>query len=239
MLLLLIIFLAEMVLLFVLSHRLTTMIYYILFSFFRNEHIAWGILTFLNLPGTVVHEFAHLIVAEVLRVPTGELSFTPQIEKNAEGRKEVKAGYLKIAQTDIFRRFLIGFAPVLFGLIALLMLIWLFRSFWPQLTILWHQALFVSLIGYLLFAVSNNMFSSRADMEGAPFFLLALFIVGGSLYATLYFTGIRISLTGKALEITQLTLISLTKGLGVVLVVNFVVYLLNIFFIRGIRSLRH
>lgn len=237
--LLLFIFLGEMLLLFILSQKTTTLIFRILYSIFNNERTTWAIVTFIFLPGTVVHEFSHLIVAEVLRVRTGELSFTPQIENKSHGQTQVKAGYLKIANTDPLRRFLIGFAPVVFGLITSLVIIWFFEHFWPDLSLWWQKALFVSGNGYLLFAVSSSMFSSKADMEGAQYFLPVMLLVLVAIGLTLYVTGVRLSLTGPALEFTLRTLKYLTTGLGIVIGVNFLIYLLNLLFIRGIRSIRN
>lgn len=233
---LLAVFIGEMLLLYILSQKTTTLIFRIFFSILKSERPTWAIVTFIFLPGTVVHEFSHLIVAEVLRVPTGELSFTPQIENKNHGQTQVKAGYLKIANTDPLRRFMIGFAPVVFGLITSLVIIWFFQRFWPDLSLWWHKALFVSGIGYLLFAVSSSMFSSKADMEGAQYFLPVLLLVVFAVGLTMFVTGVRLSLTGVALEFTLSTLKYLTTGLGIVIGVNISIYLLHLMLIKGMHT---
>lgn len=223
MILLLTILFIELVLLFFLSDRLTKTLYTIFYTFFRNTHVAAGILTFLYLPGTAIHELAHLITAEVLRVPTGELSFTPEIVRHDSGQHEIKAGYLKIANTDPLRRFMIGIAPLIFGLMFTFVIVWLFQYFWPQLTQISHRVGLIVVTGYLLFALSNNMFSSRADMEGAQYFLPVVLLVA----AVLYLMGLRIDLTDGLLTTLQHLLGGLTRALGIVIGLNISILLTN------------
>lgn len=231
MLLLIAILLIELLLLFLLSDRLTKSLYAIFFSLFHSTHAAAGILTFLYLPGTAIHELSHLIAAEVLRVPTGELSFTPEVIRHHSGQHEIKAGYLKIANTDPLRRFLIGIAPLLFGLMFTFIIIWLFQYFWPQLTQNWHKIGLIGLTGYLLFALSNNMFSSKADLEGAQYFLPVV----GLISAALYIMGLRIVLTGEILTFLQRVLEGLTRALGIVCGINLILLMVYNLILNLIR----
>lgn len=232
MLLLVAILLSELILLFFLSEKLTKTLYAIFFFLFRNTHVAAGILTFLYLPGTAIHELSHLIVAEVLRVPTGELSFTPEVIKHESGHHEIKAGYLKIANTDPLRRFVIGIAPLIIGMIFTFMIVWLFQHFWPQLMSTWHKIGATALAGYLLFAVSNNMFSSKADLEGAQYFLPVVLLV----VVVLYIMGVRITLTGQLLTAIQSLLVGLTKALAIVLGINILLLMVYNLILKLIRK---
>lgn len=231
--------LGELLFLFFLSDRITRSLYAIFFLVFRNQHFASGLLTFFYLPGTAIHELSHLIVAEILRVPTGELSLTPTIAKNESGQDEIRAGYLKIGKTDVFRRFLVGIAPLLLGLGALVMLVLLFERFWPQLTDWKYQLLLISVIAYFLFSVSTNMFSSKKDLEDAPYLLPAVALFVTALIITAYFAGVRLTLTGTALTISQTVLTRLTQALGIVCGINLVVLAINGLFLRGIEKLQH
>lgn len=228
----------ELLFLFFLSDRITRSIYAIFFLIFRNKHIASGILTFFYLPGTAIHELSHLIAAEILRVPTGELSLTPSIEKNEEGHEEIRAGYLKIGKTDVFRRFLVGIAPLILGLGGLVTLILLFERFWSDMTDWKRQAILISVVGYFLFSISTNMFSSKKDMEDAPYLLPALALIGLALFFTAKYLGIHLTLTGTALSVIQSVLTNLTQALGIVCGINFVVLLINGLFLRGIAKLK-
>lgn len=139
----------------------------------------------LSLPGVIVHELSHLLVANMLFVHTGEVEFFPQIQ-----RDHVKLGSVAIAKTDPLRRFAIGVAPLVVGLGIIFSLFWLFPSvvtafsFW---TVLFY---------YGIFEIGNTMFSSRKDLEGAiGLLILLLFLAGG-----FYLLGLRIS----AVQITSL-----------------------------------
>jgi hypothetical protein len=63
------------------------------------------------LPGVLLHELSHFIMAKLLRVPTGRFSILP---KPLTGGK-LQLGYVETSGTDIFRDSLIGFAPLLAG----------------------------------------------------------------------------------------------------------------------------
>lgn len=222
----------ELLVLFFLSQRLTRHLYSLLFFIFRSKYAASSLITFIYLPGTAIHELSHLIMAEILRVPTGELSFTPVIGKNSDGKEEIKAGSLKVAQTDPLRRFLIGFAPVLAGLFFLCLLVWLFQYFSPQFANQRGQIVLVAIIGYFIFAISNSMFSSRKDMEGSEFLLPVLF----SIIIALYIAGVRIELTGKSLTLMEKLITGLSLVLGLVIGINALILGVNLLLIRGFRK---
>ncbi|MEK7165520.1 MAG: hypothetical protein AAB874_01790 [Patescibacteria group bacterium] len=225
---------AEIILLYFITNRLTSVLFTLFIIIFRNKQIATGILTGLYLPGTVIHELAHLITAEVLRVPTGTLSFTPEVTRTTAREHEIIAGSVGIGATDPVRRFLIGFAPVIFGLFFLGLIVWVWNYFWPQLADWRQQTLFIILIGYLLFAVSNNMFSSHSDLDGS--WPLIIFIILITL--VFYFMGVRISLSGDVFLFTRILLTTLSKALGIVIGVNICLFIINILFLRGLNRIR-
>lgn len=132
---------------------------------FHSQAAAIHLLSFLFLPGVILHELSHLIIANVLFVPTGEVEFFPEIHGS-----EVKMGSVAIAKTDPFRRFLIGVAPVIGGLgILLLAFTYLHAQIFS-----WQSAVLL----YATFQVGNTMFSSNKDMEGAIGFLASIGIIG-------------------------------------------------------------
>jgi hypothetical protein len=224
----------ELLILFLLSNRLSNALYQLFWVIFKNKYISSGILTFIFLPGTVVHEFAHLLTAEILRVPTGEISFSPKIEDMGDGKQEIGMGSVEIASTDPIRKFIIGFAPTISGLAVLLLLIWLWQHFYPQLLLTWQKVGLTVLIGYFLFAVSNNMFSSSSDMKGAWFIPLIIIIIG----IALYIAGIRINLTGHISVLITEFLNILNKALGIVIGVNILVLSLNLLLLRNVFRLK-
>lgn len=195
------ILLGELILLSLLSRKLTQSLYVLFFRISGSKTIAMTILILLLFPGTVIHELAHLFVAEILRVRTGKLTLVPESLEEAE----IRTGSVAIAQTDPFRRTLIGLAPVYVGIAALAAISSL--HILPILTF------------YGMFAISNSMFSSKEDMKGViPFTVtVGIFIAAG------YVAGFRLGLTGELLIKLSLIIETLTRSLGIVLAVNLLV----------------
>lgn len=169
-------FFLEFFLLFFLSKLLTKSLSKIFLGITKSQTVTIHLLSFLFLPGVIVHELSHLLVAGVLFVRTGEIEFVPKITKNG-----VKLGSVEIATTDPIRRAIIGFAPVFVGLSIILGLVYfaLDSSSIVQ-TIEPSTMLGISiraLIFYLLFVVSNTMFSSSRDLEGTIEILITLLII--------------------------------------------------------------
>ncbi len=215
----------ELILLYLLSRKLIQSVFTVLFYLTRSRHAGIWIVTIIFFPGTVVHELAHLFVAEILGVHTGKLTLIPE---SLEGT-EIKAGGVMVAETDPLRRTLIGLAPVYIGILVITALsYWLstlfshginlsngaYGSYWSNPNVY----LFI-VICYLLFAISNSMFSSKEDMKGVlPFTITAaIFLIAG------YVAGLRVGLTGQLLTGLNLVTQTLVQSLGIVLGVNLVV----------------
>lgn len=144
-----------------------------------SKFMSINFLSFLFLPGVIIHELSHLLVAVILFVPVGDMEFTPR--KNESG---VKLGSVQIAKTDPVRRSIIGFAPVCVGLMIVVGIVYLFSS---NAVFLKDKNIYVILsvvlaITYILFAVSNTMFSSSKDMEGTVEILITLLLILGAIY---------------------------------------------------------
>jgi hypothetical protein len=239
MILQLLILIAELLLLFLVSKILIEHLYGFFFLIFRRRPIAVSIVTLLVFPGTVIHELSHLFTAEILGVRTGGLTLAPEAIQDPE----VRAGSVMIARTDPLRRALIGTAPFFTGIITLTALSYYFT---PQLQALWNavwsgapitgQSVFLTAgIIYLIFAISNSMFSSKEDMKGFP----AIAIVFGLIMATLYILGIRITLTEGLTQAVTMILGSLTRSLGLVLAVNCIGLLLMRIFLTLMERIFH
>lgn len=217
------ILLGELFLLSLLSRKLTQSLYVLFFRLFGSKTIAMTILILLLFPGTVIHELAHLFVAEILRVRTGKLTLVPESLEEAE----IRTGSVAIAQTDPFRRTLIGLAPVYIGVIALATLSYFLSQ--PSN----HPAI-IAIYIYLLFAVSNSMFSSKEDMKGViPFTITVLLFAAAG-----YFAGFRVDLTDALLAGWNPVIQTLTRSLGIVLAVNILVLFATSFFLVILPS-RH
>jgi hypothetical protein len=154
-------------------------LYIFFFLLSKNKELSVHLLSWFLLPGTVIHEVSHMFVAELIGVRTGEFTFAPEVKGDEEG---IRIGGLKIAKSGPFRRTLIGLAPPLFGS---LIIVFLFHFIiFPNLsdpasllTVNLLTALSLVLSIYLVFIVSNTMFSSSKDLEAASFPLFFILLL--------------------------------------------------------------
>ena len=223
----LLILIGEIVLLSYFSGTVTRLLFTLFLLLFRARSIAISILSFILFPGTIIHELAHLFTAEILGVRTGKLTLAPEFTRIAE--ENLQTGSVAIADTDPLRRAIIGLAPFFTGLISIIGLTYflslneavirqLFQGIYPA------TPLFIGLIVamYALFIISVSMFPSKVDLKGT-------FAVGVTIFLLLiaaFFIGIRISLTGKALEQWNSGITLLDTSLGFTLALQIVVVLL-------------
>ena len=139
----------------------------------RSPEFTITLFSIIFLPGVLLHELSHYLVAVVLGVQTARFSLIPQMLPN--GRLQL--GYVETVRSDIVRDSLIGAAPLIAGgsLVAYLAVtrldllpLWeVLRNgqlglVWLGLTLLPTTADF-PLWFYLLFTVSSTMLPSQSD----------------------------------------------------------------------------
>lgn len=149
-----------------------------------SRFLSIPVLSLLFFPGVVIHELSHLFIASILFVRVGEVEFSPRVVDGG-----LKLGSVAIGKTDPIRRAIIGFAPVFVGICLILGIIY-FAS--GNLSYFWDSKPYVSVflvlgIFYILFVISNTMFSSKVDMEGTIELLIVLLII----FIALYLIGFR------------------------------------------------
>ena len=177
-------------------HREIQIVMYLLTK--QNAKLTMAFFSFLFLPGVVLHEFSHFIVAKLLFVRTRNFSIIPKMMPQGY----LRMGYVEVAETDMVRDSLIGAAPLIFGnlvvaYIAIYRLhltpLWdVLRNgqmnlFWLGVTLLPTVPDF-ALWFYLTFAISSTMLPSRSDRNAwlplglsvAVLVALALFAGAGS-----------------------------------------------------------
>ncbi|MFH0942704.1 MAG: hypothetical protein V1810_00875 [Candidatus Beckwithbacteria bacterium] len=145
-----------------------------------------NLLFFILLPGILLHELSHILTAELLQVRTGQLNLRPSLKDN-----HLQLGSAQIAQTDPFRLTLIGTAPFLTGSLSLWLILRLGLQFNFSLSILSNfqhlsalSPLIIFLFCYLLFTISNTMFSSPSDLQAGAVPLILVLIILGSFQLT-------------------------------------------------------
>lgn len=177
------IFFIEFLILFLTSRFLFKSFYALLYFVFHSQKAAIFLISGFFLPGVLVHELAHLIVAELLRVRTHGVEFVPELTGAS-----LKMGSVRVEKSDIIRNLLIGIAPVVVGSVLLTLSMYVLgRVFFYSQMFSSPLSFVVSvLVGYVVFVVTNTMFSSKKDVEG----LLEALVIGGIIVGALYFIGL-------------------------------------------------
>ena len=232
-----IVFILEIACLFFLSQVLTKSLSKAFLTITKSQKATINLMAVLFFPGVVVHELSHFITAGILFVRTGEIEFLPKIMG-----ERVKLGSVSMEKTDPARRAIIGFAPVLVGLASIMGLIYLLidsgsivQTIEPK-TIL--GILIRVLIFYLLFVVSNTMFSSRKDLEGAVELLIVLLVIS----AGFYLIGFRVEITIPGILKEGLTDVIKKASLFLLIPIGIDIFIaswLNYSIVKGLWRFRH
>ena len=132
---------------------------------------AMRLLFILLLPGVILHEGSHWVVANLIGVRTGKVSFGVA---RARG-KQFSLGSVTVERTDSLRESLIGLAPFVVGLGAILLIAGYGFDLWPDSGLSLNDMLqrvlstatdpLTWLDLYLIFAVSTAMIPSESDRE--------------------------------------------------------------------------
>ncbi len=158
---------------FIITVILLTLLYYVsrstlthisslLFYVFRSAKAAYLLLAFFFLPGTIVHEMAHAVVAMCLFLNVREIAIFPKIEKN-----KIVLGYVMYEKTDPIRSFLTGIAPFFIGLALLVLIPYVTSGSTFAMQVVWL---------YVIFTITTMMFFSDSDIEQG-YVVLPIFIV--------------------------------------------------------------
>lgn len=185
MLLFLGLFIGELFLLSLLSKSLNNSLFKFFYWLTKSKGSTVNIFAILFLPGTIIHELSHMLVAGILFVPVGEIDVVPQVTENG-----VRLGSAQIGETDLLRRTIVGVAPAIVGLFIIMSILFLTREGMFVLDRWWE----VVGVVYVIFQIANTMFSSKKDLEGAAIFLgtilTLLFLAIIALYFFNYLTNV-------------------------------------------------
>ena len=155
-----------------------------------DEEIALWLYAMVLLPGVILHELSHAIVAKILGVKIGRINILPK-----RRGKRIQLGFVPIQETDFIRASLIGAAPLIAGSIAVVIIG--YRVFGtPELLAALAEGQwwigFQSLAqaskapdlwiwSYLVFAISNTMLPSRSDVHAWPLLAFVTAVVAGAI----------------------------------------------------------
>lgn len=173
-----VLFFTELLTLFLLSRSLSRALSFLFYKITKKQKLTVYLMSFLFLPGTIIHELSHAFMATLLFVRIHRMEFVPKIDGNT-----VKLGSVSIEKSNIIKSLLIGMAPFIFGSTILMGIFYASAHFR-----LFENYFFIILMLYLSFAIGNTMFSSKKDMEGAIEILVTLCVIT----LILYLVGFRI-----------------------------------------------
>jgi hypothetical protein len=154
--------------------------------FLLTGRVEWALFLYavLLLPGVLLHEGSHWLAAKMLRIRTGRVSLWPRLQSD----RILRLGYVETERVDFLRSSLVGVAPLIAGILALLLLgqrvmqldvlgLAVLSGEFDVARALAAQTLGVPLAAlwiYLVFAVSNSMFPSASDRRSWPWVGLVL-----------------------------------------------------------------
>lgn len=209
-----IVFLAEFFFLFLSSKLIIRNISTFIYRLTRSRKITAWILSIIFLPGTVVHELSHYFCASFLFVKVGRISFLPKITD----KDRVIMGSVEIGKTDPIRRAIIGFAPVVIGVLIISGAVLLFKN--NLLQELFSPSSFSEYailfgLAYLVFVIGNTMFSSSKDVEGTVEILAVLILIIFALSFAGINMGVFIDLVVSQEELIKQFIIFLAPLVGI------------------------
>lgn len=153
-----------------------------------------GVFSIIFLPGVLLHEFSHFLMAKLLAVGTREFSIIPKMMPQGY----LRMGYVEVEESDFVRDSLIGAAPLILGNLAIAFIainrlhlhtVWdvlrngQFNLFWMGISVL-PQFKDFWLWFYLTFAISSTMLPSPSDRHAwTPLGLSVLVLLSLALFA--------------------------------------------------------
>jgi hypothetical protein len=203
----------------------------------RSPDLALILYSLLFLPGILVHELSHWLVATVLLVRAPRVSVWPQRQPDGT----VRLGYVETERVDFVREAMIGAAPLIAGCAAIL---WIGRyrlalgPVGPALAAGDLGGVLLALAAaagstdvfiwlYLVFAVSNAMMPSASDRRAWPLLLLALAALGALTYWAGFGPLLARQLAGPATAGLQIVASAFTLTIGIDLAAVGVVWALE------------
>jgi hypothetical protein len=158
----------------------------------RDPDLALILYSLVFLPGILIHELSHWVMATILLVRAPRISVWPQRQPDGT----LRLGYVETERVDFFRESLIGIAPLVAGCGAILLIGYgrlAVGPIGPALAAGDVGGVLRGLAGvfasrdviiwlYLIFAISNAMIPSASDRRAWLWLLLALVAAGVIVY---------------------------------------------------------
>lgn len=158
--------------LFLTHRRMTLSLSRLIHRLGGNKNLLIWFWSLVFLPGTIIHEVSHFLVAAATGTRTGKIEIFPEFIDDFLEKKErqgVALGSVQVARMNPVQGFLVGLAPFLSGMV---LLIWLASLMRVNYSI--QNISVLSLQIYLFFVIANSFFPSWTDIKQTlPLFALS------------------------------------------------------------------
>jgi len=185
-----ILFTTGLILLIIAQRTLQKELQVLLLLLTRSHTFSVSLFSILLLPGVIIHELSHLVMATILGLKVKKISLIPEVVNSGQ----VRLGYVQTEKSDPIRDSLVGLAPFISGIflvgyiaqskldLSLLVDAFLIKNVKYFLVYLKSlpQIQDFSLWVYLAFAISTTMLPSKSDRESwkqTIIFLAFIFLV--------------------------------------------------------------
>lgn len=203
-----------------LQHWLQQHIQGLTFAVTGNPGCAVRALFLILLPGVLLHELSHWLVANLVGVRTGKVS----IGLGKMRGKHFSLGSVTVERSDPLRESLIGVAPFISGLLAVWALMGFGFGLWTPndpmevLQVIWSTITdpLTWLALYFVFSVSTSMIPSESDRE--PWGVIIAIFAGIGVLA--FLLGWTPNITPEILARATQVLTTLVFVFGIIVVVN-------------------
>ena len=203
--------------------RMTSDLSHLVHRLGGSQHSVIIVWSTIFLPGTLIHEISHFLVAALTGARTGKIEIFPEYleDKLDEKSTHVALGSVQTQKLNPIQGFLVGIAPFISGMA---LLIWFASLFQTSFTA--KDIWLLLLEGYLFFTVANSFFPSWSDIKQAlPFVIISLVV---ALLA--WYFGFQIFLNSNSYIWTILN--SLWQAIGISVLINLsligVLFILNL-----------
>ncbi len=148
----------------------------------RNEHAAMVLYVFFVLPGTLIHETSHWLMAQLVGVKTGNVNVLPKFQRKGP----IRLGSVDVKGGNLLQLTLVGIAPFMVGGLLTALISYRLIDF-AMIEYLWQDFSLSNLLAlihdllqqpnsvlqlYLLYTVSDAMFLSASDVTPLRQFLV-------------------------------------------------------------------
>ena len=207
--------------------RMTSDLSHLVHRLGGSQHSVIIVWSTIFLPGTLIHEISHFLVAALTGARTGKIEIFPEYleDKLDEKSTHVALGSVQTQKLNPIQGFLVGIAPFISGMA---LLIWFASLFQTSFTA--KDIWLLLLEGYLFFTIANSFFPSWPDIKQAlPFVIISLVV---ALLA--WYFGFQIFLNSNSYIWTILN--SLWQAIGISVLIN--LSLIGILFILNLNIKR-